>query len=99
MIGYKYFFYDLLSRTMAEISAIEQYVIDKVREKRIKAGLTQVVLSLAMDLSSKFVGNVESDRTTAKYNINHLNKLAIVLECSIKDFFPEEPIQNSTFGS
>jgi transcriptional regulator with XRE-family HTH domain len=79
---------------MAEISKIEQYVIDNVREKRIKAGLTQVVLSIAMDISSKFVGNVESAKTTAKYNINHLNKLAVIFDCSIKDFFPEKPFMD-----
>ncbi len=77
---------------MAEISEIDQYVIDKVREKRIKAGLTQVVLSNAMDLSSKFIGNVESGKTRLKYNLAHLNKIAKILECSIKDFFPDEPI-------
>lgn len=77
---------------MAEISKIEQYVIDKVKEKRIKAGLTQVVLSTAIDLSSKFIGNVESGKTRLKYNIVHLNKIAKILECSIKDFFPDEPI-------
>lgn len=81
-----------LATTMAEISKIEQYVIDKVREKRIKAGLTQVVLSVAMDLSSKFVGNVESGKNRLKYNINHLNKLAFIFECSIKDFFPDKPL-------
>jgi transcriptional regulator with XRE-family HTH domain len=79
---------------MAEITKIEQYVIDRVREKRIKAGLTQTVLSVAMDISSKFVGSVESVKTNAKYNINHLNKLAIIFECSIKDFFPEKPIND-----
>ncbi len=85
-----------LADRMAKITPIEQYVIDKVREKRLKAGLTQAVLSVSMDLSPKFVGNVESVRADDKYNINHLNKLAIILECSIKDFFPDEPIQDSS---
>ena len=78
---------------MAEISKFEQYVIDKVKEKRIQAGLTQVVLSIAMDLSSKFVGNVESGKTRHKYNLNHLNKIAQILDCSVMDFFPDNPIE------
>ncbi|MGY4383923.1 transcriptional regulator with XRE-family HTH domain [Pedobacter sp. UYP24] len=77
---------------MLKLSPIEQFVIDKVREKRIALGITQVVLSVSMDLSPKFVGNVESVKADDKYNINHLNKLAIIFDCSIKDFFPDKPI-------
>jgi len=77
---------------MSEISKIEQYVIDKVRELRIKAGISQEMLSIKMELSSKFVGNVESSKRTTKYNLNHLNKIAEILGCSIKEFFPEETI-------
>lgn len=74
---------------MSEISKIEQHVIDKVRELRIKAGISQEMLSVKMELSSKFVGNVESSKRTAKYNINHLNKIAEILGCSMRDFFPD----------
>jgi len=77
---------------MSEISKIEQFVIDKVRELRMRAGISQVSLSVEMELSTKFVGNVESNKTPDKYNLNHLNKIAIILKCSIKDFFPDEPI-------
>ncbi|AMP98665.1 DNA-binding protein [Pedobacter cryoconitis] len=77
---------------MSEISKIEQYVIDKVREIRMKAEISQSNLSAGMELSSKFVGNVESSKTPDKYNINHLNKIAEILQCSIKDFFPDKPI-------
>lgn len=76
---------------MSEISRIEQFVIDKVRELRLKADISQVNLSLDIGLSSKFIGNVESSKNSSKYNINHLNKIAIILGCSIKDFFPAEP--------
>lgn len=76
---------------MAGISDIEQYVIDKVRKKRQIAKISQAKLSEEMELSSKFVGNVESPKTTDKYNINHLNRIAVILNCSIKDFFPEKP--------
>jgi transcriptional regulator with XRE-family HTH domain len=77
---------------MIEISKIEQYVIDRVREIRMKAGISQVNLSVDMELNSKFVGNVESSKTRDKYNLNHLNKIAEILNCSIKDFFPDIPI-------
>ncbi len=81
---------------MSEISKIEQFVIDKVRELRMKAGLSQINLSIEIGLSSKFVGNVESSKTPDKYNLNHLNNIAIILKCSIKDFFPDQPIPSET---
>ncbi|WP_029287320.1 helix-turn-helix domain-containing protein [Pedobacter sp. R20-19] len=74
---------------MGKLTEIEQYVIDRVREKRIQAGLTQAVLSVAIDLNPKFVGNVERSKTDDKYNINHLKKIAEILGCSMREFFPE----------
>ncbi|WP_162796300.1 helix-turn-helix domain-containing protein [Pedobacter namyangjuensis] len=80
---------------MAELTKIEQYVIDKVREIRLAKNFSQTKLSVYIGLSEKFVGNVESTKTSDKYNINHLNKIAAVLECSIKDFFPTNPIKTN----
>ena len=77
---------------MSEISKIEQYVIDKVRELRMKAGISQVSLSVEMELNAKFVGNVESAKTPDKYNLNHLNKISEILNCSMKDFFPDQSL-------
>lgn len=77
---------------MSEISKIEQFVIDRVRELRMKAGISQVNLSVDMELNAKFVGNVESGKTPDKYNLNHLNKIAEILNCSIKDFVPDQPL-------
>ena len=74
---------------MANVTEIEQFVIDKVREIRQLRKWGQEKLSLEMGLSPKFIGNVESPKTPHKYNINHLNKLAEILLCSIRDFFPE----------
>lgn len=76
---------------MGKTSEIEQFVIDKIREIRLLKNISQRQLSISMGLSGKFVGNVESTKTSEKYNINHINKIAEILECSIKDFFPETP--------
>lgn len=56
-----------------------------------KAGISQVKLSVDMELNAKF-GNVESNKTPDKYNLNHMNKIAAILERSIKDFFPDKPL-------
>lgn len=73
-----------------EITRIEQFIIDKVKEKRKKLGISQAQLAYSMDVSEGFIGNVESPKYRAKYNINHLNELAKIFKCSPKDFLPKE---------
>ncbi len=70
-------------------SEIELYAINKVREKRIKAGLSQAYIANELEVAIGFIGHVESPKYRAKYNLNHLNKLAHVFNCSIRDFLPE----------
>lgn len=74
-------------------SDIEAYVIAKVREKREAQNLTQSQLAVELNLSDGFIGQVESPKYAAKYNLNHLNKLAIIFKCSVKDFLPDEPFK------
>ena len=74
-------------------SAIEQYVIDVVRRKRIEKGISQKELAFMLDLSIGFIGDVESTKSRAKYNLNHINKLAEIFECSPGEFLPDVPIQ------
>ena len=55
---------------------VEQYVIDAVREMRLKKGVSQKELANLLDVSIGFIGDVESPRSRAKYNLNHINALA-----------------------
>ena len=75
------------------ISKIEQYIIEKVKERRIELGFSQLALSQRLEMSDSFVSHVESVSKRAKYNINHINALSIALSCSPKDFLPEIPFQ------
>lgn len=75
------------------ISGIEQYVIDRIREVRKQKGISQRSLSAMTDLSIGFLGDVESVKSRAKYNLNHLNEIAKALECSPKDFLPDKPLK------
>ena len=72
-------------------SKIEQFVIEKVREIRHQKGLSQDDLSVFLNKSRGFIGQIESPKFPTKYNLNHLNILAMEFNCSIKDFFPEKP--------
>lgn len=71
-----------------KIFPIERYIIEAVRKKREESGMTQEQLSLELDLNTAFVGLVESHKRREKYNINHLNRLAEIFNCSIADFMP-----------
>jgi predicted transcriptional regulator len=73
-------------------SPIEQFIIDKVREKRIKLDISQAELARQLDVSEGFIGNVESPNFRAKYNVNHINEIAKIFKCSPRDFWPKEPI-------
>jgi len=59
---------------------------------RKEHGLSQLELSQKLDLNDSFISHVESTSKRAKYNINHLNQIAKILNCSPKDFWPDESI-------
>ncbi len=73
-------------------TAIETFVIEKVKELRIREGLSQAALADCLNLSKGFIGDVENPKSRAKYNLNHLNEIAKILNCSIGDFLPEQPL-------
>jgi transcriptional regulator with XRE-family HTH domain len=75
----------------AAISPIDQFVINKVREMRIERGISQRELANLLDLSYGFIGDVESVKEIAKYNLTHINILAKIFKCSPKDFLPDIP--------
>lgn len=71
---------------------IEQHVINAIRKRRIEKSISQKNLAYLLDVSVGFIANVENPKYRAKYNLNHINELAKILECSPKDFFPEKPL-------
>ena len=74
-------------------SDIEAYVISKVKEMREQRKLSQSELAVELNVSNGFIGQAESSNSPTKYNLNHLNKLAIIFDCSIKDFMPDKPLR------
>ena len=42
--------------------------------------------------SKSFIGNIESPKNRAKYNLNHINSLADYFNISPKDFLPKEAL-------
>jgi len=74
------------------LTEIEKHIIEKVKLMRKEHGLSQLELSQKLDLNDSFISHVESTSKRAKYNINHLNQIAKILNCSPKDFWPDESI-------
>jgi transcriptional regulator with XRE-family HTH domain len=69
---------------------IEEYVVNVVKEMRSIRGFSQSELAHLLEVSSGFIGKVESQKSNAKYNLNHINKLSIIFDCSPKDFLPNQ---------
>ena len=72
---------------------LDLYIINKVKELRTEAGISQAVLAIKLEVSDAFVGQIENPKHRAKYNLSHINKLAQIFNCSPKDFLPEKPLQ------
>jgi len=77
-------------------SAIDQYIIDQVRERRLKLRVSQETLAYSLGFESKgYIGAIESmnsDRDEC-YNSKHLNEISKILKCSPKDFWPDEHLK------
>lgn len=73
-----------------KISAIEQHVIDFVIKLRDKHSLNQDDIATVLGVKRTFITNIESSRNRAKYNLNHIDKLADHFGLSPRDFLPEK---------
>lgn len=73
-------------------SKIDQYLISQVKRFREDNGYTQEDIAIHLNVSTGFVGHVESPSFRAKYNAKHLNELAKLFKCSPREFWPEKPL-------
>ena len=76
----------------AKISAIEKYVIEVVKAKRIEKNISQKDLSFKLGKTISLVGNIENPKLRHTYNLEAINELAILFDCSPRDFLPEKPL-------
>lgn len=70
---------------------IEQYIIDRAREKRTEQKMSQATLAYCLGVSKGFIGDIENPTKRAKYNLNHINELVKIFNCPFSDFFPPAP--------
>ena len=74
------------------LTEIEKYIIDKIKTMRKEHGISQLSLSQKLDMNDSFISHVESNSKRTKYNINHLNLIAKIFNCSPRDFWPDKGI-------
>jgi len=75
-------------------SKIDRYVIERIREKRLEKGMSQSQLAFELGMATTgFIAMLESGKYAKKYNIEHLNEIARILECSPRDFLPVKPLE------
>lgn len=80
-------------------NSIENYVIDVAKKLRIEKGMTQSDLAFALGVSYGFIGKVESSNFDTKYNLKHINKLALIFGVSPREFLPKEGIKDGQENS
>lgn len=73
-------------------SKFELTIVDNVRTIRKAHGKTQPYIAMILDVTDGYIGQVESNNSSSMYSFDQLNKIAQDLNCSPKDFFPENPI-------
>lgn len=72
-------------------SELDFYIMEKIRELRIKAGLDQVDLAQKIGVSEGYIGNIENPKHSAKVNMRMLARIATALEVpSYNVFFPSQ---------
>lgn len=75
------------------ITEVDKYAIKKVLQRRKELGISQSQLAFELGYTSKsYIQKIESGKYGKKYNVTQLNEIAKVLECSPRDFLPEQPI-------
>ena len=76
-------------------TTIEAYIIEAVKKRRLKMDINPHRLSLELGIVHDFVGRTEAYTLGYKYNSNHLNELAKILDCNISDFYPPKPVEEN----
>lgn len=76
-------------------TTIERYIIEAVKKRRETLDINPTKLALEIGLVNDFVRKTESYTRGYKYNSNHLNELAKILDCSIADFYPSRYVEEN----
>lgn len=77
----------------ANKNLLEIYIVDIVKIKRKVLKLSQEDIAKKLNVSVGYIGQIESIKLKSMYSYTQLNQLAILFNCSPKDFMPEKAIK------
>jgi len=72
---------------------LEIYIVEIVKIKRKELKLSQEDIAKELNVSVGYIGQIESNKLKSMYSYNQLNQLAIIFNCSPKDFMPDKAIK------
>lgn len=75
-------------------SAIELYVSQKVKEYRLKNDWSYKYLGDCINVSGSFIHIAESLESDKAFNLDHIDALARVFNCSIWKLLPEYSVND-----
>lgn len=73
-------------------SDIDWFIISRVRQMRLDYGFGQEDIAIHLQVSTGYIGHIESPKFAAKYTTVQINELAKLFNCSPRDFLPENPL-------
>ena len=71
---------------------VDLYIISQVKKWRAELGYTQEDIAIHLNVSTGYIGHIESPYFTAKYNNIQLNELAKFFKCSPLEFYSKDPL-------
>lgn len=71
---------------------VEWSIVKNVRGIRKAQGKTQRDIASYFEVTPGYIGQIETEGSASMYSFDNLNELARRLECSMKDFMPQEPL-------
>jgi transcriptional regulator with XRE-family HTH domain len=76
-------------------SLIEFEIVNLVRKKRKDLNMSQARIASLIQVSAGYIGQIEMKNSDSMYSYDQLNRLALLFNCSPKEFIPEEPIPST----
>jgi transcriptional regulator with XRE-family HTH domain len=64
-----------------------------VRDKRDERGISQAKIANLLNVTRGYIGQIETRSYSSMYKYDQLNKIAVYLECSPRDFIPKLAIE------
>lgn len=77
---------------MVQLSFTATYIINEIKFLRLVLGISAEKLSTDISMSDSYISSVESMANKSQYPYEILVKIAKVLGCTVRDFYPPDEI-------